>query len=180
MTHRRKFANQPAAEPRGLTLMESIVSVAIVSVLMVASLNAVGAAQVARQKTSVQARGQLLAHDLLTEILSKAYDDPQGAGILGLDLAEILGIDRTTLDDIDDYEGLSDSPPTYADGTPLDGFDASWSRAVKISYVDPVNPGTVSVSDAGAKRIAIEVKHINRTVAEIAVIRTRGWQGSNP
>lgn len=116
------------------TLAEVVVSIAVVGVMLVAALNAVAAARLNMNRTTNHNRGMLLAQDLLAEILQQPYQDPDGAESLGIDDGEIAG-DRSTYDDLDDYDGWS-APPQDRDGTRLPNADG-WVCTVSVTLLDP-------------------------------------------
>lgn len=163
------------ARRRAVTLVEGAVSTLIVAILLVSALNTVGAAQSGRRLGTERLRAQFLAHELMSEILAKAYEDPSGPGLLGLDPTETLGFNRTAFDDIDDYSDLRDAPPRYADGTAIAGFDARWQRRVTVAYADPQQPKNSSNVDQGVKRVTIDVTCDGRALATLTAIRTRAW-----
>lgn len=181
---------------RGLTLVEVLVSMVLVSGLVVASMNTLGAARTAGQITADRGRAQLLAIDLLSEIMQANYSEPDaGQQELGLplrlglpllaDLIIVLGLDdaerstdRTTFDDVDDYNNLVESPPVYRDGTPIPGF-AGWSRCVEVEYVFPPNLNLESAEDRGVKRITVTVKRGTEELAKVFGLRAGRPAGSN-
>jgi Tfp pilus assembly protein PilV len=61
---------------RGLSLVEAVLSVILVSVLLVASVNTVGASRAAQSATSNRSWGNVLAQGLMSEILQQSYADP--------------------------------------------------------------------------------------------------------
>jgi len=142
-----------------LSLIESLASMIIVSVLIVVSLDLYGQNRQALASMNRQARAQLLALDLTTEILQTAYVEPSGLDILfGPELGEPDAINgsRNAFDDLDDYHNLNDSPPQRRDGTALEGHDA-WRRKVEVKYVQPANLAGPSLLDQGVKRITVWV-----------------------
>lgn len=97
-----------------------------------------------------------LAQDLMTEILSQAFEDPQAAaGSFGKEAGETT---RATFDDVDDYHNWSESPPTTRNATPLTGPDYSrFTRSVRVWNVDLSDMST-SAANGGTPAKAIEVK----------------------
>lgn len=156
---------------RGFSIVETVLSVILVSGVIVAALNSVGAAITGRQFADRRARGQLLAESLLTEIMATAYTDENNLGTQGLESGE-AGTDRTNFDDVDDYKNQTDAPPTNRDGSALAEF-GQWSRSVTVALVDPLNPGAISLTDEGVKRVRIIVKCNDVQVASLTAYKTR-------
>ena len=68
----------------GFTLVEAAISIVLVSVMLVAALNTVGAAKLGQQKTAARGRAHLLAQELMSEIMRQDYADPQDIGTIDL------------------------------------------------------------------------------------------------
>jgi len=159
-----------------MTLVEAVVSIAIVGVMLVAALNAVGASRVTQQKMSERARAMLLAEDLMSEILRQAYEDPDlGAGSFGLAGSEIGDGSRALWEDVDDYDGWSAAPPEEKDGTPLNGF-AGWTRSVEVAWIATDDFEDEQGSDTGVKRVIVRVVLNDALMAELTALRTNVYQ----
>jgi MSHA pilin protein MshD len=139
---------------RGFTLVESAISVLIVSGVLVAALGTFGAIGKARQTQVDRAAAIHLAEQLLAEIMGCYYQEPGSAGTtLGPDDGETA---RSAFDDVDDYNNLQTSPPVMRDGAAMSDY-AGWSRAVKVEYVSTSDASTVSATATGLKRIRVTV-----------------------
>lgn len=156
---------------RGFSLVETAFSLILVSVVLVAALNTVGYSVMARRTLSDTSRGQLLAQELLTEIIQQAYEEPVDTPAFGRELSE-SGADRVDYDDVDDYESWNSSPPEFPDGTEIPNLDG-WSREVVVVWVDPDDLTTVVVSDSGVKRIDVSVLRNDKLLARAVGLRTR-------
>ena len=157
---------------RGMTLVEAVVSIAIIGVMLVAALNTVGAAQSTRKKMGDRARGMTLAQELMSEILAQNYEDPDyGAGSFGLAAEEVGDGSRALWEDVDDYDGWSASPPQKKDGTVLSNF-TGWGRTVEVKWVSPTDSSSVSGSDTRVKRVTITVTYESMPVVELVALRT--------
>lgn len=139
----------------GMTLVEATVAMVVVSVLMVAALNTLGASARAGTVQVRHGRAYTLAQGLMNEVLGTRYADPQGGSGLGRDAGEAADV-RAAYDDVDDYNGWSASPPEDKSGAALEGA-TGWTRQVAVAYVDPNNPATVVGADQGLKRITVTV-----------------------
>jgi len=161
---------------RGLTLAEAVVSMLIVSVMLVAALNTVGASRTTQKKTADRSRGFLLAENLMSEVLQQAYEDPDLApGSFGLEGAEVGDGSRSLWDDVDDYDGWSASPPQQKDGTELGEFKG-WTRSVEVRWVNPAELATLSGTDTGVKRVVVTVTDGATVVVSLVAIRTDALQ----
>jgi MSHA pilin protein MshD len=139
----------------GFTLIESLISVLIVSSLLVASLGTFGAIARARQMQTDRTLAYGLADQLLGEIMQCYFKEPGGGTTLGPEAGET----RATYDDVDDYDGLTNTPPQLRDGTVLTEF-AGWTRSVSVTCVRPDAPGAaINAADTQVlKRIVVTVK----------------------
>ncbi len=160
------FTAQPKARPGfnrgGFTLVEVAVSVVIVGLLLATSLQVVGAAKIGQYQLTERARGNALAKALLAEITPLGYVEPDTE----------TGETRSTWDDVDDYNGLSESPPTFKDGAAMTVPQPStWKRTVSVGWIDPLTLAAAA-SDSGAKKIVVTVTHNGRTVATQTAVRT--------
>lgn len=157
----------------GLALVEVVVSTLVVSVLLVASLQAVAGSRMRQWRTADRAIGMGLAEDLMNEILSQAYSDAVSP-VFGLEAGEAAAAGRTGYDDVDDYQNLSDQPPKLRDGTAISGL-GGWQRSVAVAWVNPGNFEQTVGTDQGVKRISVTVKHNNVVAATLVGYRTSAW-----
>jgi hypothetical protein len=145
-------------------------SLVIVSVMMVTALNAVGASRVGQRWNADRLRALALASDLMAEITSKAYSDPNETPIFGPEPSEVL-IGRPAFDDVDDYSGYSESPPMTSAGVAMTGL-SSWSRSVTVSWVNPSDLTTPVLVESGCKLITVKVSRAGQTLAQLTAVRT--------
>lgn len=165
---------------RAFTMVEATIGTVLVGVLMVAGLNTLSGARMAQQITADRARGQILAEQLMCEILQQAYEDTAaGPGSFGPNAGALALGNRTLFRDVDDYAGFSETPPRNREGTALEGFNG-WTRQVSVVWVSATNPGATSGTESGVKRITISVYRGGRQVASLSALRTRGWQDLQP
>ena len=147
---------------RGITLVECAVSVMVIGGLLVAGLSAARSQVDMQASASDEARAALLAADMLAEIQAHHTGDPNNgliggliSGLFGTDVGENAG-DRTTFDDVDDYDGWTEMPPTEMNGSVIPGY-SGWTRAVQVQPVLLSNPSMVSGSRTGLVRISVRV-----------------------
>lgn len=167
-THKRQDYQR-----RAFTLVESVISLVIVSVMLVAALNTVGASRLSQYKTSTRAQGRLLAESLLAEILTQPYADPNGAALFGVEVGED-DVTRDAFDDVDDYHTWTSSPPSEKTGAEMASW-GRWQRSVTVEWVDPANPAVVQGTESLAKRVTVKVSFANMPVATLVAIKT-DWE----
>src|SRR4051812_20926578 len=125
----------------GLTLVEAVMSCLVVSILLVAALRAAGAASVYQFKTADRARARFLAGQIITDILSLNYQNPTSP-VFGRETGEVA-TSKTNYNDVDDFNGWSESPPQERDGTAMSELGA-WQRSVVVEWVGNSAPNVVS------------------------------------
>jgi len=176
MTYRLRVP--PERSPTaGFTLIESVISVVVVGVMLVAALSTLAVASRAQYQTSERRQGLALAQMLMAEILQQAYGDPAyPPGSFGLGEDEKTG-DRSRFDDVDDYDLWTAEPPQYKNGTVI-GWARKYEQAVSVAWVDPNAPDQVSRSETGLKRIVVTIRCQKRIVAQLRAYRSWAW--ANP
>lgn len=159
----------------GLSLIETVVSVVVVSLLFAAALNATGASAATRALVNDHSRGAELCQALMAEITTQSYSDPDTAlDGLGPDLGESNGLDRTGFDDVDDFNGWSSSPPEERDGTAIPNT-TGLSRSVIVSkYSDALN-GDLFADAGEVKLVTVKVKRGDRLVYQLTTVRAPDW-----
>lgn len=170
-----RHGHEAARRRAAYTLLEVVISSAIISVMLVAALQAVAASRVSMRRLGDHSRGALLAQDLMTEILAQSYcDGAFGLGSFGINATEAAAGNRSLYDDVDDYDDWVASPPEYQDGTPIPettGFE----RRVRVDWVQPDDLSQTSGSETGIKRIIVTVSLDGEVVARLTAIRTMSW-----
>jgi hypothetical protein len=115
--------------------------------------------------------GPGLARELMAEVLSMPYEDPDGASLLGLDLNELLG-SRATFDDVDDYNGYSAASAENKQGVALAGY-AGWRQQVAVAWVTLADPSTTSLTETGLKRITVTVTNPSGSPTQLIGYRSK-------
>lgn len=169
MRHSQPLKSKPFRVRPALTLAEAIISMVIISVMLLAALNTVGASRFGRSTMTLRARGNLLAQELMSEILQQSYEEPVDDVDFGRESES--GGDRGEYDDVDDYLDWSSSPPEDRDGTALIGFDA-WERRADVIWVSSSDLNQAVLYETGIKRITVEVLHNNVPVASVVALVT--------
>lgn len=96
---------------RGVTLVELVVSIVVISVGLAGVLLAVNRNTVASADPMVRQQSVAIAEAYLEEVLTKEFAPGPGAT-------------RATFDDVNDYNGLSDAGARDHTGTPIPGLEA--------------------------------------------------------
>ena len=164
-------ASELIRRARGFTLVEGVICTLIVGMMLVGAISTIGASRRSQQGISDRATARLLAIDLLAEIVTKAYAEPDGSFAMGADAAE-QSLSRATFDDVDDFNNYEEAPPKDLAGNVIPGCE-KWSRRVRIEQVDSTNPDQPSVIETGTKRITVSVSYNGTSVAERSAVRTR-------
>ncbi|HSV15467.1 MAG TPA: type II secretion system protein [Tepidisphaeraceae bacterium] len=135
---------------RAFTIIEAALSVAIVGVLLATSMTTFAAIAKQRKVQMERRLGYELGQQLMSEILQQYFQDPVSP-VFGPESGET----RANYDDVDDYNGWTETPPARRDGTALSDY-SGWTRAVAVAYVDPLNPGS-TIGSSTLKRVTVTV-----------------------
>lgn len=128
---------------RGFLLMEAATATLVLSLALVTLIPVfILALRSARQMEQITAGTQLSA-GLMEEIALRKWDTATprppvyiaGKTTLGTDQGETAS-DKRTFDDIDDFNGWTESPPKDPVMNPLTAF-AAYTRTVTVGYVNP-------------------------------------------
>jgi MSHA pilin protein MshD len=166
--HGSAFQRQQPAR-RGFGMAEVVVATAIVGVMIVGALE--GAGMVARSKRLVADRltGPGLAHDLMAEILTLPYVDPNtGSTAIGPDAGESS---RVNFDDVDDYHNWTSVNAVARDGSARSGY-TGWSQTVAVAWASRTDT-TTSGSDTNLKRITVTVTSPTGEATQVVALRAR-------
>lgn len=152
---------------RGFTLVEAMLATALLALVVIAVT-----APFTASVWNVQADGRRvlaanLAHELMEEILSKPFRDPQGASVSGPEANESGR--RGDFDNIDDYDGYAEEAGAIVtgDGTPvITPESVGLSRRVEATYVTV--PGQLTPSEPAFIRIKVTVKYYSQPLVCLA------------
>ena len=157
---------------RGFTLIEASLATLVVGVVLVASLNAAGATAKQRAALRNQAVAFGIAEARLAAIVALPYADPQTPNApLGSDASEL------TMADWDDVDDALD-PVVVAPAS-----DSDWTWLTAVDWVElsaTGEPGAVSLTDTGLKRIRVSVLSGRKVLATRWAYRARGWNEVMP
>lgn len=140
--------NRTRYSRRGLTLLEVIVSLILVSTIVLASITASANLMRNKSQSMESVDGQELAFQVLDEVTSQEFQDLDSDRVFGRETSETAS-NRTDFDDVDDYNGYTSSPATHRDGTTIAGYE-NWSFSVRVSPANPSGSGIVASSNDDA------------------------------
>lgn len=158
--HASPWRDRECRTPKdAFTLIELIVVVAVSGIVMAALAFGLyeGAQSLNREKALRTAI--LLADDLMREIRTKNYVDPQTGGGFGPEEST----PRANFDDVDDYDDWSNSPPVTIEGVAMTAYN-DFTRSVIVVNVSPDNLDTGTPEPDGStqfKRITVSIARGN-------------------
>jgi hypothetical protein len=147
----------------------------IVSVLILMSLSSMGSIAKGRQVVTQGYQGTMLAEQLMTEVCQNRYIDPNnGTALAPAANEKSTPASRNLFVGVGNYNGWSESPPQYKNGTTIPNF-TSWTRAVAVAYITP-STMAVSATDTGVMRITVTVTDPRGSVTTLVGLRSTGGQ----
>ncbi len=157
---------------RGLSQIEIVASTLIVGVMLVAALNTLGAVFRSQRSNAARMTGPGLAHELMGEILSLPYEDPEEPGEqIGPDSGELVS-DRADFDDVDDYRDWNKQKLENKDGVEHPDY-VGWEADVQVNWVQ-LNAVTMTLSsESGLKLITVTVTDPDDMDTQICALRSR-------
>jgi len=132
------FTSSAPRRQAGFTLIELVLFIVIVSVGVAGILLVMNTVVAASADPLVRKQALALADSILEEVLQKAYSDPDGSS---------GETSRATFDDVDDYNGRSNS--TFAD---LPSSLATYTITIVVDAPAALNGVTT-------KRVRVTVSH---------------------
>ncbi len=162
----------------GSSLVEVVVSTLLVGLVLVTALDGVGSAVRTTRALSDQLDGHAYAAELMAEILSKPYTDPEEGdanATFGIESDEPSpATNRLALDDIDDFNGWTEGSALATREGAARMDTAGWGRAVEVVKLNHNNATSVigdSASDKGVRRITVTVTSPTGQVTTLQTIR---------
>jgi MSHA pilin protein MshD len=147
-------------EQAGVTLIELIISIVVISIALVAVLNSFSFSVSQSADPLWRNKSLKLAQLYLDEILARSYDETTPVGGLPTvaspscsSLGPESGEDRATYDDVDDYNGINESPPVSLIGA----IDSSYDN-YRVQVTVSCDGSSVGASgNEHAKKIVVQV-----------------------
>ncbi len=160
---------------RGLTLIETVISVAVVSLLLAAALNTTGVASATRALANDRRLAEELCQSMMSEILAHPFVDPDdGKDDLAPTFAESAFASRLAFDDIGDYHAWSASPPVNRDASAIAGT-AGLTRTVHISRYINASRTDLFQHAGQVKVVRVRVLRNSRVIYELSALRAPDW-----
>ncbi len=165
---------------RAFSLIEVVVSIALVGLVMVASLDTAGNATKTWLAASEEQLAHTLAQELMAEILAQPYSDPDTTNDpdlkdFGVEAGESTA-NRLDFDDLDDYDDWTASPPESRDGSAISAA-AGWTRSVVVGKLKQKKVNDTHTddgkNDGGTRLITVTVTDLAGAVTSLKSIRNR-------
>ncbi|MDF1642291.1 prepilin-type N-terminal cleavage/methylation domain-containing protein [Thalassolituus oleivorans] len=140
---------------RGLTLIEMVITMVIISIALVASLKSFSVLSGRSSDVMIQTRALDLAQLYIDEILSHRFDE--ASGIYGVPtytgICRITddGETRENYDDVDDFDAISAESPALIDSALVAAY-TGFSVSVSVTCDD-----SIGVNDEGGKLIQVTI-----------------------
>jgi MSHA pilin protein MshD len=157
----------------GVNLVELIVAIVIIAIACTGVLLVFAQTVRFSADPMIQTQALAIAEAYLDEILARPLNDPSGGESGGSEEGSpSLAANRPLLDDVQDYDGLSSTPPQGQDGTvadfaPVDGEPDLAGYQVDVDVTTGVNVNGVAMA-----RVDVRVRY--GTVVDFTVTGFRG------
>ena len=162
---------------RAASLLEVAMASLMVGVLLIGALNSVGARLRHQAELTERQRANLLAEQLLAEVLEHRYQDPDESPTFGPEPTETGGT-RAPFDDVDDFDGWDKTPIEARNGIAMANA-TGWRRTIDVEYVPANDMTATSGGDQGIKRITVAVYVDGQLVATRVGFRSSAWEDAH-
>ncbi|MCZ6479651.1 MAG: hypothetical protein ACE1Z6_11585 [Candidatus Methylomirabilales bacterium] len=154
-------------DERGFTLIDLILVIIIVAIAIPPMLTLFIQAVSGSTFGVTVSRANALASTLREEIQSKKWDEsaPPPSLILGPETGE----SRATYDDVDDFDGLDESPPRDSQGAILAGF-TGFRQQVSVCYVANTDFDTCIGGPTMYKQVTVTVTGPEGRATQLATV----------
>jgi hypothetical protein len=148
----------------GLGLIEILVALLLVGLGIMGFGMAIPVGKDSIDEMREERAALLLAKQMMEEIQSKAFEDPDQTPMFSQEGGETPP--RTNFDDVDDYDNWNQSPPQYPSGELLDGQGdrpdyRDFRRTVVVENVDDLDYGLVRGDGTTAsKKVTVTVSSV--------------------
>ncbi len=156
----------------GLTIVEIAISAAIIGGVGVMALQGIAAMKKSQLDVVDLARAQLLARELMDEVLQQDFGPSATDGDVGQN-----AISRISFNSIDDYHNWNSEGnllPQLHDGTLIDLGDG-WTRRVTVRDLKPTEIIAEAQFNSKVKRVAVFVSRYGKELVRLRCIRTSSW-----
>ena len=143
--------------------------VLIVGVMLAAAAQTLGQSSMLQFRINERTRATQLARAMISEIMQQAYIEPTQTPTFGAEASET----RSTYDDVDDYNGLSETSPKNKDGSTMNVPSASnWRRNVTVVWANRLTLAMASPqTESGVKLITVSVYHRNVLITSQSALK---------
>ena len=167
---RNSIVKQYSRCQRGLTLVELIVSMVIISIALGGVLMVMNFTTSHSADPMIQHQAVAIAEAYMEEILLQRYKDPDGYPDGTVAAKEGS---RDLYDNVYDYHGLSDDPPQKQDESDIDALKG-YAVTVEVEEIpdtdlNALGPNTARVK---SKKITVTVNHNSETMMILTGYRT--------
>ena len=147
---------------RAFSMIETTVSILLVSILLVGSLNTLAFTTATSTRDLDGLKAACYAEQLFAELSGMHFIDPsEPTTTLGREASETNAVVRTNWDDVDDYHGLNEATLKYRDGTTIPNT-SGWIRAVSIESLVPSTLSTTTSIAEPLRRITVTLERSGR------------------
>lgn len=148
----KRLRSQAMSAQRGITLIELVVSILIVSLGVAGILVVITQATRSSADPMVTDQAVAIAEAYLEEILLKDFSDPDQPESGGPEGGE----SRPTYDDVNDYNGLSDAGARDQNNNPIAGL-GQYNVSVSVASAADLGPAGGQTPAADTLRVIVQV-----------------------
>lgn len=157
------------------SLVEAMLALVLASGALVAALGVVSSSAQAEAHAKTRAIADSLVAETLADVSGTAFEQPGGIGSFGRNASETGVTSRSGLNDVDDYDKWSESPPLDFTGEKRTDL-AGWKVTVDIVRVSLANPeGPTVTYDSRVKRVTVAASLNGKVLSSQTVYRTSAW-----
>lgn len=163
---------RPTGQLRALTLVEVVLSMVILGIAISAGVQALGSFAAGSLAWRERNTAGELANALMAEIDSLPFCDPSGSNTIARESGESAD-DRSTFDDIDDYDGWDVSPPRDKTNAALTIYDG-YRQQVAVAFDTSLATKTgVALTANTFKKITVTILKDDKVLSQLITIRAK-------
>jgi len=157
-----------------MTLVEVTASLVILGVAVTAGVQALGSFAAGAKGWRERSTALELANALMAEINVLPFADPAGSSNIELEAGE-SDDDRTTFDDIDDYNGWDQTPPVDRTGAAMTASTyKGFRQQVSVVFDNSLATHTgMSLTAGGFKKITVTISKDDKVLAKLVTVRAK-------